>query len=190
MALKDIKNKIRATDRTRKVTKAMEAVSAVKMRKSQERALLNRGYAEAALRILSRIRTTPDIAKSAYITKSGSRECIVIMTSDKGLAGNLNGAVLKLVENYTKGKDPSSIVAICLGRKGYEYALRKGFDVLHFAVHQYDISDPRRRCSQYEFGSDCVCAHRITRHTAAGEFVARCPEDRYGWRYYRLALRS
>lgn len=138
MALKDIKNKIRATDRTRKVTKAMEAVSAVKMRKSQERALLNRGYAEAALRILSRIRTTPDIAKSAYITKSGSRECVVIMTSDKGLAGNLNGAVLKLVENYTKGKDPSSIVAICLGRKGYEYALRKGFDVLHFAVQLND----------------------------------------------------
>lgn len=139
MALKDIKNKIRATDRTRKVTKAMEAVSAVKMRKSQERALQDRGYAEAALRILSRIRTTPDIAKSAYLTKVGTRECIVVITSDKGLAGNLNGAVLKLVESYTRGKDANSIVAICLGRKGYEFCLRKGFDVVHYALQISDV---------------------------------------------------
>ena len=138
MALKDIKNKIRATDRTRKVTKAMEAVSAVKMRKSQERALYNRGYAEAALRILNNVQNTPDIAKSPYIIKEGARECIVVITSDKGLAGSLNSAVLKLVETYTKGKDPESIVAICLGRKGYEFCLRKGFDIRYFAVQVRD----------------------------------------------------
>lgn len=138
MALKDIKNKIRATDRTRKVTKAMEAVSAVKMRKSQERALFNRAYAEAALRILSNVKQAPELAKSPYMLSDGHRECIVVITSDKGLAGSLNSAVLKLVETHTKGKDPSSIIAICLGRKGYEFCLRKGFDIPYFAVQVSD----------------------------------------------------
>jgi F-type H+-transporting ATPase subunit gamma len=138
MALKHIKNKIKATDRTRKVTKAMEAVSAVKMRKSQERALGNRGYAEAALRILANVYSIADIQKSAYLTKTGPRECLVIITSDKGLAGSLNSAVLKLVDRYAEGKDPSSIVALCLGRKGYEHALRKGFDVAYHAVNVRD----------------------------------------------------
>jgi len=140
MALKHIKNKIKATDRTRKVTKAMEAVSAVKMRKSQERALGNRSYAEAALRILANVYAAADsdMQKSAYFTKTGGRECLVIITSDKGLAGSLNSAVLKLVDTVAEGKDPQSIVALCLGKKGYEHALRKGFDVAYYAVNLRD----------------------------------------------------
>ncbi len=55
MALKDIKTKIKATERTHKVTRAMEAVSAVKMRKTQSTALLGRPYARAALSILARL---------------------------------------------------------------------------------------------------------------------------------------
>lgn len=138
MALKDIKNKIKATNRTRKVTKAMEAVSAVKMRKSQERALGNRSYAEAALRILKNIRSVSEIQKSVYLTKQGSRECVVIITSDKGLAGSLNSAVLKLVDRFAEGKDPKSVVALCLGRKGYEHAVRLGFDVAYHAINMGD----------------------------------------------------
>ena len=128
----------------------MEAVSAVKMRKSQERALLNRAYAEAALRILARVHTAPELAKSQYLKKFGNRECIVVITSDKGLAGSLNSAVLKLVDTYTKGKDPNSIVALCLGRKGYEFCLRKGFDVPYFAIQLSDeiASDDLREISE------------------------------------------
>ncbi len=47
MALKDIKAKIKSTERTHKVTRAMEAVSAVKMRKTQSVALAGRSYARA-----------------------------------------------------------------------------------------------------------------------------------------------
>jgi F0F1-type ATP synthase gamma subunit len=48
MALKQIKNKIKSTERTSKVTKAMEAVSAVKMRKEPREGTWGRPYAEAA----------------------------------------------------------------------------------------------------------------------------------------------
>ena len=56
MSLKQIQNKIRSVSKTYKVTKAMEAVSAVKMRKSQERALAGRPYALYALSVLKRWR--------------------------------------------------------------------------------------------------------------------------------------
>ena len=55
MSLKSIKSKIRSVEKTHQVTKAMEAVSAVKMRKSQERALLGRPYALHALSVLRRV---------------------------------------------------------------------------------------------------------------------------------------
>ncbi|MHB1163084.1 MAG: F0F1 ATP synthase subunit gamma, partial [Minisyncoccota bacterium] len=63
MALKDIKSKIAATNRTHKVTRAMEAVSAVKMRKTQMAALAGRSYARAALSILTRLSGTADVKR-------------------------------------------------------------------------------------------------------------------------------
>jgi F-type H+-transporting ATPase subunit gamma len=134
MALKQIKSKIKATERTSKVTKAMEAVSAVKMRKSQERALDGRAYAEAALRILERVSHVRD-AKThpLFAEHAEGKHAFVIVTSDKGLAGSLNSAVLK--EAYAQiARFPKEDVAlICFGKKSYEFFLRRGYDIpLHF----------------------------------------------------------
>ena len=99
MALKQVKNKIISTQKTGKVTKAMEAVSAVKMRKSQERALSGKAYAEAAVRMLMKISQSKEI--SDQLSKKASEDgahCFIVITSDKGLAGALNSAVLKEVD--------------------------------------------------------------------------------------------
>ncbi|MGB4076529.1 MAG: F0F1 ATP synthase subunit gamma, partial [Minisyncoccia bacterium] len=63
MALKDIKAKIAATKRMNTVTRAMEAVSAVKMRKTQEAALAGRAYARAAVSILARLSASHDVVR-------------------------------------------------------------------------------------------------------------------------------
>ena len=65
--LKEIKNKIKSVQKTSKVTKAMEAVSAVKMRKSQERALGARAYARSALRILSQVSSVIEFANHPLV---------------------------------------------------------------------------------------------------------------------------
>src|SRR5689334_17225829 len=97
MALKDIKNKIKATQRTNKVTRAMEAVSAVKMRKTQQVAIAGRPYARAALSILARLSGSSDIARHPLATvRPVKKVALVVITSDKGLAGALNSSVLKL----------------------------------------------------------------------------------------------
>lgn len=141
MSLKIIKNKIRSVDKTHKVTKAMEAVSAVKMRKSQERALDGRAYARSALTILSRVSGSFDGRNHPLSIKRDEKNiCIVVVTSDKGLAGSLNSAVLKktmkLIEEH--GYKKEQLQFMCMGKKGFEFFSKRGYNVVK---HFINISD-------------------------------------------------
>src|SRR3989344_7207062 len=94
--LKQIKTKIRSVEKSRQVTRAMEAVSAAKMRKAQQRALAGRAYARAAAGILARVSGAREmrghmLTEVRPITKA----VYIVLTSDKGLAGALNSAVLR-----------------------------------------------------------------------------------------------
>ncbi len=130
MALKQIKNKIVATKKTGKVTKAMEAVSAVKMRKSQERAFLSRPYVNTAVRILTKLSASQVLRSHAFVIPRTdlSETLLVVVTSDKGLAGSVNSAVIKKVDEYRKLGKKVSVIAI--GRKAVEYAEREELSIL------------------------------------------------------------
>ena len=143
MALRDIKSKIKAVDRTRKVTKAMESVSAVKMRKSQVKALSGRPYARAALSILERVSPALKTAKHPLTeTRPIKRAALIVVTSDKGLCGVLNAAVLKEFERRVSelGLQRSDIDVFAFGRKGAEYSARRGHTL----------------CTRYENVSDSI----------------------------------
>ncbi len=124
MALKQIKNKIIATKKTGQVTKAMESVSAVKMRKSQERAFMSRPYVHAALTIMNRVtHTAQNVAHPLTLPRATGATLLVIVTSDKGLAGSVNSAVLKQAEMIFHNNDTVDVIAI--GRKALEFAQRE-----------------------------------------------------------------
>ena len=132
MSLKDIKGKIQSVKRTRKVTKAMEAVSAVKMRKSQNRALGGRSYAAVALSILERL--SPSLSKvnnSLTEKREVKRAAVAVVTSDKGLCGALNAAVLKeaqkTIDNLNLPKEAIDIYAY--GKRGAEYFEKRGYSL-------------------------------------------------------------
>ncbi len=130
MALKQVKNKIISTKKTGQVTKAMESVSAVKMRKSQERALAGRPYVHAAVRVLSRVAVAEDFANSVYVKpKTGGKRLVVLVTSDKGLAGSVNSAVLKKAEEILE-QYRSEVEMICVGRKAVDFARRENITVI------------------------------------------------------------
>ncbi len=130
-----IKNKIRSVEKTHQVTKAMEAVSGVKMRKAQMRALTARPYAMAALRILRRISGSVDISRHPLIasqdaaTSTPKRVLAIVITSDKGLAGGINSSLLRHVTELLKEKGVSRehIGVITVGRKGNDYFTRRGY---------------------------------------------------------------
>jgi F-type H+-transporting ATPase subunit gamma len=130
MALKDIKNKIKATQRTNKVTRAMEAVSAVKMRKTQAIAIAGRPYARAALSILARLSGTSDIARHPLATKREVKKiALVVITSDKGLAGALNSSVLKQAAIAAASHQRENVVVYAFGRKAEEYFKRRDYGI-------------------------------------------------------------
>ncbi len=129
MALKQVKNKIIATKKTGQVTKAMEAVSAVKMRKSQEKALHGRPYVRSALRILARLSNSRDGLDHPFVKpRAGKKKLVVIVTSDKGLAGSVNSAVLKKVDELLGNGD--DVDAIAIGRKAVDFATRMKLQIL------------------------------------------------------------
>jgi F-type H+-transporting ATPase subunit gamma len=139
MALKDIKAKIAATKRMNTVTRAMEAVSAVKMRKTQAAAFAGRPYARAALSILSRLSGTGDVARHPLATKREVKKtALVVMTSDKGLAGALNSGVLKASAQYLDGRSRDALVIYAYGKKGYEYFSRRGYTVEKYYENKRD----------------------------------------------------
>ena len=128
--LRVIKSKIRSVGKTHQVTKAMEAVSGVKMRTSQIAALSARPYARAALRVLARISNSLDISSHPLVIKREvSKVLLVVITSDKGLAGGLNSGVTKCALSALAERsipcERTGIIA--LGRKGEEFFARRGY---------------------------------------------------------------
>jgi len=146
--LKQLKLKRASINKTRKVTRAMEAVSAVKMRKAQESALGGRAYATGALRILRNLSDTAD-TKNHFMreARTKGKRGLIVITSDKGLAGSLNSAVLKKVDAFLK--DPKFAndekVFMCIGRRGYEFLQNRGLEVIKYEenkkgdVHESDM---------------------------------------------------
>ena len=130
MALKDIKTKIKATERMHKVTRAMEAVSAVKMRKTQSAALSGRSYARAAVSILSRLSATRHVTGHPLAEhRDVKKVALIIITSDKGLAGALNSGVLKKAVEALEGRAKEEVVVYAYGKKGEEFFGRRGYEI-------------------------------------------------------------
>jgi F-type H+-transporting ATPase subunit gamma len=130
MALKDIKSAIAAKLRTNKVTRAMEAVSAAKMRKTQVAALADRAYARAAASILARLSGSADVARHPLSkARTVRKAALVVITSDKGLAGALNSGVLKEASAAVAGRETGDVLVYAYGRKGFEYFSRRGYEV-------------------------------------------------------------
>lgn len=139
MALKDIKSKIRATERMHKVTRAMEAVSAVKMRKTQQAAFEGRPYARAAVAILTRLAGSAGLREDPLTqAREVKKTALVVITSDKGLAGALNSGVIKQAAAVAKERGKDAVVVYAYGKKGEEFFRRREFTIARAIENKRD----------------------------------------------------
>jgi len=124
MTLKDIKHRIRSITNTQQITKAMEMVSAAKMRRACEAALMTRQYAQTALEILLDLsaKTNPDL-HPLLKKNEGRRLCLILITSDRGLCAGFNANLLKLALKFIEEekKKGTELEIICLGKKGRDF---------------------------------------------------------------------
>ena len=124
--LRTIRLRIRGTKNIKQITRAMEAVSAVKMRKSQSVPLAARPYATAALNILKSVAqgaARMDTTHPFFKTPQNDEILLLVVTSDKGLAGSFNTNVLKRAMEFMKEieEQGKKIRVVAIGKRAAEF---------------------------------------------------------------------
>ena len=119
---KEIRGKIKSVQNTRKITKAMEMVAASKMRKAQDRMFAARPYGDKIRVICSHLAKANSEYKHPFLVKhEGTKKIgLIMVTTDKGLAGPLNTNIQRLVLQKIKtwSADGYTIEATAIGNKG------------------------------------------------------------------------
>ncbi|MEK7648560.1 MAG: ATP synthase F1 subunit gamma [Patescibacteria group bacterium] len=128
-----IRRQIRSIGNTKKMTKAMELVSASKMRRAVTAALATRPYATTAWDILSRLDPNHDEQLHPLLAKRPVKTLgIVLVSTNRGLCGGFNNALLAQVQRTVareKESGATHTLLFSLGKKGGELAARSGYTV-------------------------------------------------------------
>ena len=133
---KEIRNKIKSVQNTKKITKAMEMVAASKMRKAQDRMRAARPYAEKIRRLAANLSAAniTDYKHPFLVSKDDvKRVGLIVVTTDKGLCGGLNTNTLRTGLNALKdweSKGVTDIRVTCIGNKGLGFMQRLGAKVV------------------------------------------------------------
>ncbi len=139
---KEIRGKIKSFENTKKITKAMEMVSASKMRKAQDRMRAARPYADKIRNITANLSQANPEYKSAYMRTGATSKVtgFIVVTADKGLCGGLNTNVLRAVTNELRDVQTAggTAQAVAIGNKGNTFLNRIGAKVVSHATQLGD----------------------------------------------------
>ena len=136
--LKEVRNRIKSVQSTQQITKAMKMVSAAKLRRAQDSIIQMRPYARKLQEMLSNIVSNTQVEGGHSLAQARpvERVLMIVITSDRGLAGAYNANVIKLAKQTIKEKYPTqfakgNVWIWNIGKKGYE----------HFAKNNFKASD-------------------------------------------------
>jgi F-type H+-transporting ATPase subunit gamma len=127
--LKQIRKRIASVKSTQKITRAMKMVAAARLRRAQENITSLRPYALQTLELLSSVaaRAGSEDVHPLLARRDPKRVMLVVLTSDRGLAGafnsSINKAAFKFI-NQLKEKETEVLVST-VGRKGYDFLRRR-----------------------------------------------------------------
>lgn len=122
-----LKRRIKSISNTRQITKAMELVSASKLRRAQEYASASREYREIGYDLLRKLNAIAEISEQPLFKKRDVKNRLyIVVTSNTGLAGAYNANVLKALSENLKADQSSKIKShiIAIGSKGANFARR------------------------------------------------------------------
>ncbi len=131
-SLRDIRKRIRSVRNTQQITKAMKMVAAAKLRKAQDAILSARPYAQMLDQIISEIVARADsVPHPLLIARPPKKIELVVLTSDRGLAGGFNSNVLRRASRFLHDNQQAhdQIEVSTIGRKGYEFFRRRRIPV-------------------------------------------------------------
>jgi len=140
---REIRRRIRSVGNMQQITRAMEMVSAAKMRKAQQRVTASRPYSEQLRQIMSDLATQqPDPEQQAQFPLLQKRPVrnieLIVVTPDRGLTGALNTNILRRASRFILEETPptsggearAAVQVIAVGKKARDYFVRTRQDVI------------------------------------------------------------
>lgn len=129
--LKEVRNRIKSVQSTQQITKAMKMVSAAKLRRAQDAIIQMRPYAQKLQEMLSNIVSNSEGEASMALAAERPVEkvLLIVITSDRGLAGAFNSTLIKLAKSTIAEKYPDqfkkgNVTVWNIGKKGYEHFIK------------------------------------------------------------------
>jgi len=127
-SMRDIKRRKSSIESTQQITKAMKLVSTVRLQRARQRAENSKAYFNCMYDTVTSVLAKASNVNHPYL-KAGSsnRKAVVVITSNRGLAGGYNSGIIKLITRGKLNKDDLDIYA--LGKKGKEFLARYGYTI-------------------------------------------------------------
>ncbi len=140
-SLKDIQKRIKSTQKTRQITKAMEMVSAAKFRNAEANAKRYASYSGKIQEVIANIATNSTDATHPMLEKREVKKTgYILITADSGLAGAYNSNVIRTLMKTIEEKhsSPDEFVIIAIGKVGAEYLKKRKLPVIDEVVGLQD----------------------------------------------------
>jgi F-type H+-transporting ATPase subunit gamma len=132
--LKEVRNRIKSVQSTQQITKAMKMVSAAKLRRAQDAIIQMRPYARKLQEMLTNIvsNTEGGVGMSLASERTIEKVLLIVITSDRGLAGAFNANTIKLTkatiaERYSAQHKKGNVTIWNIGKKGYEHFIKNNY---------------------------------------------------------------
>ena len=126
-----LRRRIRGVQSTAKITRAMEMIATLKMRRAQEAGIAGRPYSDKIQQVLADLAALPQQEKSLHLLlqrRTVRKIAVVHITSDRGLCGGLNAAVNRNTGRFILEQNVP-VTLIVVGRKGLDFMRRYNRDV-------------------------------------------------------------
>ncbi len=130
-SLKSIKSRIRGITSTKKLTRAMEMISVSKLKRAENMLDKSRPYFLKIDSFLNNILSNDIKAAHPLLEDRPDKQrvALCLVTSDTGLCGSYNHALLDTAEQFLSGYKPDNVRLVAFGKKGFSYFNKKGFSI-------------------------------------------------------------
>lgn len=131
--LRQIKNRIKSIENTKKVTSALELISVAKFNRMDKILITLRPYSLKLDAILNNIITRCDIGSSEFLRQRPevNKIGICLITSDSGLCGSYNNNIIRLTESFIKERGKEKFKLVTVGKKGFSYFKKRGCEIVN-----------------------------------------------------------
>ncbi|ASU32862.1 ATP synthase F1 subunit gamma [Mucilaginibacter xinganensis] len=134
--LKEVRNRIKSVSSTQQITKAMKMVSAAKLKRATNAIVQLRPYANKLKELLANLSASIEDGSSPFLQqREPNKVLIVVVSSNRGLAGAFNANVIKtannlIAEKYSEQLRAGNVSIVSIGKKSQEFYQRRKYNVI------------------------------------------------------------